>query len=150
MEAIFSSETSVATQQTTRRHIPEDDTLQALITFDVASMVIWSEFNLHLTCIELEMLWKEKTWICRLRRLEMYRQIAVVACHNCRLNSNRIYSACKSVALFLWQIVFVSANTNWWTTRIQRIDLIDPGILGHINLDTSWNFIPSCRGVFET
>jgi hypothetical protein len=27
MEAIFSSETSVATQQTTRRHIPEDDTL---------------------------------------------------------------------------------------------------------------------------
>jgi hypothetical protein len=28
MEAIFSSETSVATQQTTRRHIPDDDTLQ--------------------------------------------------------------------------------------------------------------------------
>jgi hypothetical protein len=28
MEAICSSETSVATQQTTRRHIPEDDTLQ--------------------------------------------------------------------------------------------------------------------------
>jgi hypothetical protein len=27
MEAISSSETSVATQQTTRRHIPEDDTL---------------------------------------------------------------------------------------------------------------------------
>jgi hypothetical protein len=27
MEAICSSETSVATQQTTRRHIPEDDTL---------------------------------------------------------------------------------------------------------------------------
>jgi hypothetical protein len=27
MEAIFSSETSVATQQTTRRHIPEDDIL---------------------------------------------------------------------------------------------------------------------------
>jgi hypothetical protein len=26
MEAICSSETSVATQQTTRRHIPEDDT----------------------------------------------------------------------------------------------------------------------------
>jgi hypothetical protein len=27
MEAICSSETSVAAQQTTRRHIPEDDTL---------------------------------------------------------------------------------------------------------------------------
>jgi hypothetical protein len=27
MEAICSSETSVATQQTTRRHIPEEDTL---------------------------------------------------------------------------------------------------------------------------
>jgi hypothetical protein len=27
MEAIGSSETSVATQRTTRRHIPEDDTL---------------------------------------------------------------------------------------------------------------------------
>jgi hypothetical protein len=30
MEAISSSETSVATQQTTRRHIPEDDTLQQI------------------------------------------------------------------------------------------------------------------------
>jgi hypothetical protein len=29
MEAICSSETSVATQQTTRRHIPEDDTLHS-------------------------------------------------------------------------------------------------------------------------
>jgi hypothetical protein len=28
MEAICSSETSVATQQITQRHIPEDDTLQ--------------------------------------------------------------------------------------------------------------------------
>jgi hypothetical protein len=28
MEAICSSETSVQTQRTTRRHIPEDDTLQ--------------------------------------------------------------------------------------------------------------------------
>jgi hypothetical protein len=28
MEAIYFSETSVATQQTTRRHIPEDDTLR--------------------------------------------------------------------------------------------------------------------------
>jgi hypothetical protein len=27
MEAIYSSETSVASQQTTRRHIPEDDAL---------------------------------------------------------------------------------------------------------------------------
>jgi hypothetical protein len=31
MEAICSSETSVATQQTTRRHIPEDGTLQTTI-----------------------------------------------------------------------------------------------------------------------
>jgi hypothetical protein len=30
MEAIGSSETSVATQQTTRRHIPEDDTLNIM------------------------------------------------------------------------------------------------------------------------
>jgi hypothetical protein len=31
MEAIYSSETSVATQQTTRSHIPEDDTLYEFI-----------------------------------------------------------------------------------------------------------------------
>jgi hypothetical protein len=31
MEAIYSSETSVETQRTTRRHIPEDDTLQILL-----------------------------------------------------------------------------------------------------------------------
>jgi hypothetical protein len=30
MEAICSSETSVATQRTTRHHIPEDDTLQEI------------------------------------------------------------------------------------------------------------------------
>jgi hypothetical protein len=33
MEAICSSETSVATQQTTRHHIPEDGTLQVVILF---------------------------------------------------------------------------------------------------------------------
>jgi hypothetical protein len=33
MEAICSSETSVATQQTTRRHIPEDNTLPLLLLF---------------------------------------------------------------------------------------------------------------------
>jgi hypothetical protein len=33
MEAICSSETSVETQQTTRRHIPEDDTLQESAVF---------------------------------------------------------------------------------------------------------------------
>jgi hypothetical protein len=33
MEALCSSETSVATQLTTRRHIPEDDTLQELFGF---------------------------------------------------------------------------------------------------------------------
>jgi hypothetical protein len=31
MEAICSSETSVETQRTTRRHIPEDDTLQQIV-----------------------------------------------------------------------------------------------------------------------
>jgi hypothetical protein len=31
MEAICSSETSVASQQTTRRHIPEDDNLKKII-----------------------------------------------------------------------------------------------------------------------
>jgi hypothetical protein len=31
MEAKFSSETSVATQQTTPRHIPEDDTLRCVL-----------------------------------------------------------------------------------------------------------------------
>jgi hypothetical protein len=33
IEAICSSEISVATQQTTRRHIPEDETLQAYYIF---------------------------------------------------------------------------------------------------------------------
>jgi hypothetical protein len=33
MEAIGSSETSVANQRTTRRHIPEDDTLNIRIDF---------------------------------------------------------------------------------------------------------------------
>jgi hypothetical protein len=33
MEAIFSSETSVATQQTTLRHIPGDDTLRIITLF---------------------------------------------------------------------------------------------------------------------
>jgi hypothetical protein len=35
MEAICSSETSVVTEQTTRRHIPEDDTLQFQVLFSV-------------------------------------------------------------------------------------------------------------------
>jgi hypothetical protein len=33
MEALCSSETSVAKQRTTRRHIPEDDTLQKSVSF---------------------------------------------------------------------------------------------------------------------
>jgi hypothetical protein len=37
MEAISSSETSVATQQTTRHHIPEDDTLQLRLHFSFGS-----------------------------------------------------------------------------------------------------------------
>jgi hypothetical protein len=39
MEAIGSSETSVATQQTTRRHIPEDDTLLQ-VGFEVLTAVV--------------------------------------------------------------------------------------------------------------
>jgi hypothetical protein len=35
MEAICSSETSVVTQQTTRRHISEDDTLHMMMQFEV-------------------------------------------------------------------------------------------------------------------
>jgi hypothetical protein len=38
MEAICSSETSVVTQQTTRRHIPEDDTLQSVYVPNNTSM----------------------------------------------------------------------------------------------------------------
>jgi hypothetical protein len=39
MEAICSSETSVASQQTTRRHIPEDDTLYEY-KFNTTSIVV--------------------------------------------------------------------------------------------------------------
>jgi hypothetical protein len=39
MEAICSSETSVATQQTTRRHIPEDDTLHNHLCENLKSYV---------------------------------------------------------------------------------------------------------------
>jgi hypothetical protein len=35
MEAIRSSETSGATQRTTRRHIPEDDTLHTYVLLDL-------------------------------------------------------------------------------------------------------------------
>jgi hypothetical protein len=42
MDAICSSETSVATQQTTRRHIPEDDTLQVAFLFHCRSLCIYS------------------------------------------------------------------------------------------------------------
>jgi hypothetical protein len=35
MEALCSSETSVAIQQTTRRHIPKDDTLQGKTYFEI-------------------------------------------------------------------------------------------------------------------
>jgi hypothetical protein len=44
MEAVCSSETSVATQQTTRRYIPEDDTLQKSKLFSFSST-----FSLSLT-----------------------------------------------------------------------------------------------------
>jgi hypothetical protein len=37
MEAICSSETPVETEQTTRRHIPEDDTLQVIQLLDISA-----------------------------------------------------------------------------------------------------------------
>jgi hypothetical protein len=50
MEAICSSKTRVATQQTTWRHIPEDDTLQILKFLSYASFIqissSWEYFNL--------------------------------------------------------------------------------------------------------
>jgi hypothetical protein len=48
MEAICSSETSVATQQTTRRHIPEADTLQLVLYFGIVSNMsfVFIPFNI--------------------------------------------------------------------------------------------------------
>jgi succinate dehydrogenase/fumarate reductase cytochrome b subunit len=55
MEAICSSETSVVTQQTTRRHIPEDDTLQCLKKLanlrDATISVNLSHFPFHSTSL---------------------------------------------------------------------------------------------------
>jgi hypothetical protein len=45
MEAICSSETSVATQQTTRHHIPEDDTLHSHCCENLKSYKVYSTFN---------------------------------------------------------------------------------------------------------
>jgi hypothetical protein len=45
MEAICSSETSVATQQTTRRHIPEDDTLHNHRFENLKSFLVLVEEN---------------------------------------------------------------------------------------------------------
>jgi hypothetical protein len=42
MEAICSSETSVETQRTARRYIPEDDTLQVLLCFESQSVLVCS------------------------------------------------------------------------------------------------------------
>jgi hypothetical protein len=41
MEAICSSETSVVTQRTTRRHIPEDDTLHEYLYSTVIAIFKW-------------------------------------------------------------------------------------------------------------
>jgi hypothetical protein len=46
MEAIGSSETSVATQRTTRRHIPEDDTLHLYLI-----VYIYNITFLKLSCL---------------------------------------------------------------------------------------------------
>jgi hypothetical protein len=45
MEALYSSETAVATQRNTRRHIPEDDTLQFLKFGIPAMLVIFIRLN---------------------------------------------------------------------------------------------------------
>jgi hypothetical protein len=42
-EAIYSSETSVETQRTTRRHIPEDDTLQLINNFNFVVLRIYKK-----------------------------------------------------------------------------------------------------------
>jgi hypothetical protein len=46
MEAICSTETSVDFQQTTRRHIPEHDTLQYIVKFDLYVMEILQLYTL--------------------------------------------------------------------------------------------------------
>jgi hypothetical protein len=48
MEAICSSETSVATQRTTRPHIPEDDTLHNHGCENLKSYIILEPFPNHL------------------------------------------------------------------------------------------------------
>jgi hypothetical protein len=48
MEAICSSETSVATQQTTRRHIPEDDTLYTDLCYGEQQVAWWISRPVHL------------------------------------------------------------------------------------------------------
>jgi hypothetical protein len=45
MEALCSSETPVATQRTTRRHIPEDDTLHNHRCENLKSYIIFTMFN---------------------------------------------------------------------------------------------------------
>jgi hypothetical protein len=47
MEAIYSSETSVPSQQSTRRHIPEDDTLHNHRCENLKSYITWSTGFLH-------------------------------------------------------------------------------------------------------
>jgi hypothetical protein len=49
MEAICSSERSVATQQTTRRHIPEDDTLHNHCCENLKSYIINTAFFITLS-----------------------------------------------------------------------------------------------------
>jgi hypothetical protein len=51
MEAIFSSETSVASQQTTRRHILEDDTLHYMIQFKSRPAMGGGFYILCLACL---------------------------------------------------------------------------------------------------
>jgi hypothetical protein len=47
MEAISSSETSVETQRTTRRHVPEDDTLHIFVLLTILLYCYVDGWNSH-------------------------------------------------------------------------------------------------------
>jgi hypothetical protein len=53
MEAICSSETSVATQRTTRRHVPEDDTLHNHRCGNLKSCIRYSQFSVYTQITEV-------------------------------------------------------------------------------------------------
>jgi hypothetical protein len=60
MEALCSSETSVATQRTTRRHIPEDDTLQNSSCFSHPSHMFNYKVSIGFVNNKLQFLYKRQ------------------------------------------------------------------------------------------